>query len=104
MSNTEMISRWRKTGLLDGLTESEELLIAKHLQDATRFLIDKADNGQQSNVEKISGFMLPIIVRLGRDRRIFYVNIEQLYNDLLNRFSNFVGDEGEACCKFVEEF
>lgn len=102
MTNDEMLSRWRKTGLLDGLTLAQEILLAKHLQDSAEFLIKKSDSGQ--NVEQITGLMLPIIVRLGRDRGIYSVDTEKLYNDLFNKFSNFVGDEAEACCKFVEEF
>lgn len=113
-------SKWNKTGLLDGLTnEIDKTLLANNLEECSQFIINKVNNipNEEYIMERISGLILPIMVRLFVEKNIRVIdNMEMFYHKFDDFFgknyqlyvdlSKSIARDGEAefCSMYVESY
>lgn len=93
-NSEEVIKNWKSTGLLDGVTEDHYFELSKRLGEAAKILFDTCppDNTPEKyKHEELSGFILPIIVRIYQ--RLFSKTPSSQW--LLTDFTKFKQDHEE---------
>jgi hypothetical protein len=108
----EVATKWEKTGLLEGLSESQKEECSNHLEDVATFLIERSEKKKFYD-ESFAAMVIPIVRRLyDSPLRSDMPDMEWLCYDFadyknkskLNREDHYTGMdyEAELCAEYTE--
>lgn len=104
----DVVERWDKLGLLEGLAESKKLELATELENmARRILTQYARNPMTDKEENMAGILLPLVRRLYNNGVI--IDNKTLYDYVYDNYEKYYGevdslaDECEATCKLCDD-
>jgi len=87
MEIKELIERWEKTGLLEGMTIfNEKARISQLLEDCAKYLIDAKNKKEAS--DQICGVMLPCVRRIFQENTSIVFDFKSLHKVLEHCLSN----------------
>lgn len=110
-STSELLkSKWESTGLLESIKEDEKINASWALDEMSSYLISLTNPFP----EEVSTVILPIMVRIMRDKEIYIFDIEKFFQDvcdkwdkreeLFNHEPGDLDDEAEFCAMYVLQY
>lgn len=120
---TNIVNKWKKTGLLDATNPQDHFELSNMLEDLAQHLINrKADELQkkivsENTTEEIAGIILPILVRMYNERRdVCPTDMEKFYKEfvkdydshkaLIDDLNSYIAQDGERefCEMYVKGY
>ena len=84
------IRKWKQTGLMEGLNESNKQCCADSLEDMANFLMENQELIKKTNIdsEHIGSVLIPIVRRLIEEKTNSYINPKKLFVEYIKFLHN----------------
>lgn len=103
-------SKWESTGLLESIKEDEKINASWVLEEMSSYLMSLTN----SFPDEVATVILPIMVRIMRDKEIYSFDTEKFFNDVCEKWNKReemfthepgdLDDEAEFCALYVLQY